>query len=429
MIFWKIPKPKLRVDIRCLLAAMLAPCLLFGHGHAQVIEDIRLGEAGAQTRAVIEFDRPLGYQIFYLSSPPRIVVDIRDIDFDAGFSPDNRSVGLVRNVRLGQFNARVARVVFDLKESATLIDTFFLNPQGGAAYRLVLDMQAGAAAANGTVLAERAVAATTAPTSPSTPDQSQGAAQSAPVSNSSGSCASCETVLLPPRRPANIAPQRYIIVIDPGHGGRDPGAVGPNGVEEADVVLDMAVEISNELRASGNYEVYLTRGTDRLVPLRERAELARGRAADFFLSIHANANPDPDFRGFMVFTLSDSASDSYAAEVAARENRSELGAIATIEDDDVETILGDILFRDTLNQSIDFASRLVGKLRGKVRLPKTPQRRAGFVVLKSVRMPSALLEIGHLTNRTEARALQNAAHRRKIAIAVRQALDDHFSSN
>lgn len=384
-----------------------------GLGQAQSLLDIRLGTSDDRTRAVIEIDRALPYEAFTLSGPPRLVVDFTGLGVPEGFEPSQSRHGLIRDVRLGQFNANVTRVVLDLNESGRVANSFFLNPQGGSAYRLVLDIATGQPAPDGVLVAE----------SENQSDQMPGGIHSPP-----DDFLGPEMIALPPQRPTSIAPQRYIVVIDPGHGGSDPGAVS-RGIRESDIVLEMAKEISNELRSTGEYDVYLTRGTDTSVPLRERAGLARGRAADFFLSIHANANPDPAFRGFMVFTLSDEASDAYAAEVAARENSAELGSLAELEDEEVGQILGDIVFRDTLNQSIDFAGRLVSALRGDVRLTNSPHRRAGFVVLKSVRMPSALLEIGHLTNSTEASALQRQSHRRKIAIAVREALDEHFASN
>lgn len=408
-----------KIGFKTFLSAILLGLFASSVVLGQSIQDIRIGHEGDRTRGVIELDHDSTYAIFYLAGPPRIVVDISGLKDLSQPETRNLSNGLVRGVRLGQFNDRLTRVVFDLTESADLSESFFLRPNAGESYRLVIDLVPGQGSQNGTLLLEREgeISSTSSTQSITSPH------------NSFSSCYDCETIQLPVPRPRHLVPQKYIIVIDPGHGGRDPGAIGADGAEEADIVLAMAREIAAELEDAGNYEVYLTRAEDRLVPLAERAELARGRAADFFLSIHANANPDPSFRGFMTFTLSDSASDSYAAEVAARENKSELGAIANIDDEDVGTILGDILVRDTMNQSIDFSTRLVEQLRGQVMLPATPQRRAGFVVLKSVRMPSALLEIGHLTNSRELRALQSRGYRRKIAIAIRQALDDHFANN
>ena len=381
---------------------------------AQNLIDIRLGMQQGLTRVIIETDQEVNYKIFNLSGPPRMIIDFTNLKVPPGFGPRHQNQGLVRGIRYGQFNAQITRIVLDLTESSQLAEAFSLTPQGGAAYRLVLDLTAGISAPEGLVLAE----SKTDPSAAHTQGQASGPA-----------CQNCDGIILPLARPAEIAPQKYIIVIDPGHGGQDPGAIASSGLREADLVLDMAIEIANELRQSQRYEVYLTRADDRKIDLSERAELARGRAADFFLSIHANANPDSKFRGFMVFTLSDSASDSYAQEVAARENRAELGPIADIRDMDIGSILGDILFRDTLNQSIDFATRLIQELSEQVHLTNSPHRRAGFVVLKSVRMPSALLEIGHLSNRSEANALQNRSHRRKIAVAVRKALDAHFTNN
>ena len=388
--------------------------------YGQTLQDIRLGTQAAETRAVIEIDEAVAYQVFMLASPPRLVVDLQGLRRPDGFRPSQSRTGLVRNVRLGQYSNSVVRVVFDLSQSVALQHARALRPQAGRGYRLVLDMGAGTPLHLGAAVAQGDFGKGVSLDPPTVPTPSSTPPSTLPR-------ISTKTVTLPPERPRTEDQPRYLIVLDPGHGGSDPGAITASGVREADVALETAKEVSQTLRATGRYEVLLTRGRDVTVNLFDRADLARGRGADFFLSIHANANQDKNFRGFMVFTLSESAAQSYGQEVSEREDRAdELGAVADVPDDEVVDIFQSIITRDMLNQSADFADRLVAALHGKVRFPTNPHRRKGFEVLKSLKMPSALLEIGHLSNPTEARELQTASHRRKIAIAIREALDGHF---
>ena len=413
----------------------LSVACLFGSTittHGQTLQDIRLGTEAAQTRAVIEIDGAVDYQVLLLSSPPRLVVDVRGLRRPDGFEPSQSRTGLVRNVRLGQFSDSTVRVVFDLTQSVQLRHARALRPQSGRGYRLVLDMVAGVPEVTGATIAQGDFGGSGSQTtaSPSTTATTTASSTPAPPVSTTSGTPTGQRVALPVERPRTSDQPRYLIVLDPGHGGRDPGAIAASGLKEADLVLEVAKEVSRVLRGSGRYEVLLTRGRDNTVDLFDRADLARGRGADFFVSIHANANDDLNFRGFMVFTLSENAAESYGQEVSERDERAdELGGIADVPDEELVDIFQSIITRDMLNQSADFAARLVRSLNGKVRFPSNPHRRKGFEVLKSLKMPSALLEIGHLSNATEAREMQSASYRRKIATGVLQALDGHFDSH
>ena len=221
------------------------------------------------------------------------------------------------------------------------------------------------------------------------------------------------------------------VVIDPGHGGVDPGAISPNGVYEKDIVLATASEIARELAARRNYRVVLTRSTDEFLPLRERVARARAWKADLFLSIHADALPDAEMRGLSVFTQSAQASDREAAALAISENRADLvgGLNLSHQPRDVGTILLDLTRRQTGNLSIALARKVVAQLGREVVLLDRPQRSDDFAVLTAPEIPSALVELGCLSNPAEERLLQQRAYQQKLARGLVRAVEAYFATN
>ncbi len=228
-----------------------------------------------------------------------------------------------------------------------------------------------------------------------------------------------------PRRPVPL------VMLDPGHGGIDPGCIGTTGIYEKDIALSTAHEFARQLGASGRFRVKLTRGDDEFVPLTERVERARAAGADLFLSIHADALPEEHMRGASVFTLSEQASDKEAAALAARENKADVvgGVDLSHHAPDVSDILFDLARRETNNESIKLARDLVSELGQRVRLLNHTHRSAGFAVLKAPDIPSALVEIGCLSNREEETLLQNPAYQRRLATGLVQSVDDFFDSS
>jgi N-acetylmuramoyl-L-alanine amidase len=238
----------------------------------------------------------------------------------------------------------------------------------------------------------------------------------------------------PPRPGAGRAkPQRRylpMVVIDPGHGGIDPGAIGVDGVYEKHITFPTAVDLAHELRATGRFRVALTRGADEYVPLRERVARARALHADLFLSIHANALPDAAMRGLSVFTLSTTASDRDAAAVAASENREITPDVHfSWRPREVEAVLIDLVRRETDNLSLKLAHDVVVALGPEVKLLANPQRSAGFIVLTAPDVPSALVELGCLSNPTEERLLQQPAYRRRLARGLAHAVEAYFAKH
>ena len=220
------------------------------------------------------------------------------------------------------------------------------------------------------------------------------------------------------------------VVIDPGHGGIDPGAISANGLYEKDIVLATAWEFARELAARRSYRVVLTRSIDEFLPLRERVARARAWKADLFLSIHADALPDIAMRGLSVFTQSAQASDREAAALAISENRADLvgGLNLSRQPRDVGTVLLDLTRRQTANLSLVLARRLVVELGREVVLLDRPQRAADFAVLTAPDIPSALVELGCLSNAAEERLLRHQAYRHQLARGLVRAVDAYFTA-
>ena len=232
-----------------------------------------------------------------------------------------------------------------------------------------------------------------------------------------------------PTKPASlVASKKRTIVIDPGHGGVDPGAIGVSGIYEKHITLAAARDLKEHLERTGRFKVYLTRDRDVFIRLRGRIEIARERKADLFLSVHADTIRNRKIRGLSVYTLSEKASDKEAGELADRENKSDLiaGIDLSHESEEVTNILIDLAQRETMNQSARLASLLVDELKSRVKVLRNPHRFAGFAVLKAPDVPSVLIEMGFLSNRDDESALRSKSHRRKVAHSIAAAVDAYF---
>jgi N-acetylmuramoyl-L-alanine amidase len=235
---------------------------------------------------------------------------------------------------------------------------------------------------------------------------------------------------VPPRRQPAVRHQPTV-VIDPGHGGIDPGAVSPSGAQEKDIVLSAAQQLARQLAATRRYRAVLTRSTDEFIPLRDRVARARARKADLFLSIHADALPDGGMRGLSVFTLSAQASDREAAALAARENRADLvgGIDLARQPHEVGNVLMDLARRQAGNLSILLARDVVDQLAREVVLLDHPQRSADFAVLTAPDVPSVLVELGCLSNRQEGRLLLQQAYQKKLVRGLARAVEAYFAAS
>jgi N-acetylmuramoyl-L-alanine amidase len=224
---------------------------------------------------------------------------------------------------------------------------------------------------------------------------------------------------------------RPLVVIDAGHGGHDPGAISPDGsLQEKELTLKVARAIRDELVSSGRARVALTRDDDRYLVLRERYEIARRMGAALFISIHCDSAGNTEATGATVYTLSEVASDKEAARLAARENKSDIIAGMNLADAgaDISSILIDLTQRETMNTSASFA-RLLGR-EAKPLMPTKPSfhRMASLMVLKAPDVPSALFEVGYISNQKDAEFLNSSEGREKVAESVRRAVEVHFAT-
>lgn len=363
------------------------------------VTEVRLGVHPDSTRFVLELSGNVEPRIFGLPDPYRVVIDLPEVRFDLAPGAADTAAGVVEKMRYGQFQPGTSRLVIDLSEPAKVRRSFVLEPQNGdTSWRLVIDLE--------------------------TTDRQD-----------------FITAMRPAPERATVAPPPFLVtpeaeregpqtvVIDPGHGGLDPGAVGPKDVLEKNLVLDYARAIRTELQALGDYRVILTRDDDRFLALRDRVAVARRAQADLFLSLHANTNDDRRVAGFSAYTLSERGSDAEAAALAAAENKSDVIGGVDLEqfDDDVASILIDFAQTKTNELSVSFArEELLQTVAESIQMLPRPLRSAGFAVLKAPDVPSVLLELGHITNPQEAALLSQESHRHTLSKAIAGAVDRHF---
>jgi N-acetylmuramoyl-L-alanine amidase len=394
-----------------LLSAVVFAILFFGgEGRAQltVASDFRLGTHSEKTRLVIELSNEVEYRAFALANPDRIVIDLPEIDWRMRPGSAVRAAGIVEGFRFGLVRPGTSRVVLDLKRPGYIKGAFFLPPRDGKMYRFVLDMAPGNQAL-GKSLSSIAKAGAGAKLA---------ARPEPPVRFPS-----------PTRKPAPGAGKRHIVVIDPGHGGIDPGATGRSGILEKNITLAVARDIRERLRRTGRYKAILTRDRDMFIQLRDRVALARNKGAELFISLHADTIRNKNVRGLAVYTLSERASDKEAAELAERENKVDLIAGIDLSDKapEVTNILIDLAQRVTMNESARAAGFLVRELKRVSKLLRNTHRFAGFAVLKAPDVPSLLIEMGFLSNVRDERSLRSTRYRKRLAGAVAKAIDGYFT--
>lgn len=228
-----------------------------------------------------------------------------------------------------------------------------------------------------------------------------------------------------------LIPKKKIIVIDPGHGGRDSGAIGRKGVQEKDVTLMVAKTLQSVLAKNPLYDVRLTRMKDVFLTLPQRVNFARDAKADFFISLHADSHPRSDTRGLSVYTLSKVASDAEAEKLAIKENKADLIDCVDLEGQspEVANILIDLMKRETMNLSRQAANCLVSKLRRRVLLLRNTIRSANFAVLRTPELPAILVEMGYISNKQDEKLLTTYQHQIKLCEGIKEGVDLYFSEH
>ena len=393
-----------------------------------VVTDVRASHAGAVTRFVLDVSAPVDLRLFTLPDPDRVVIDMPEVGWRLPSRPLPASIGLLAKLRYGLFQPGNSRVVIDLTGPAAVERVFRMAPDGDYGHRIVVDLR-GITREAFAAMANRVVSASAVGGGIGGPGNAgPGHAVTPPAAERTAAAPTVipATLAVPPRRP--LAPAKRVVVIDPGHGGIDPGATSPSGLLEKDITLSFARLLRDELQKTGRYQPVLTRDRDIFIRLRDRVQIAREAGAELFISLHADTVADPSIRGLSVYTLSEQASDRAAAELADKENKADViaGIDLTNESAQVTTILIDLAQRETMNQSARFAAGMVQEIAHDTPLLRNTHRFAGFAVLKAPDVPSVLVELGFLSNRQDERQIKNRTYLQKLAITTTQAVDRHF---
>ena len=365
---------------------------------ASSVIGVRAGEQAEATRFVMDLSAAVDFEVFLLDRPYRVVVDFPVLEWQVPVTPTVQR-GLIDGFRFGLFDRTTSRLVLDVNKPVEVRRTFVLPPSGSSPYRFVIDLAEVAADKFKSVAA--------------VPAQLTG-----------------RIPLVTTAAPAEIKSEgRRVVILDPGHGGIDPGTIGRRGTFEKTLTLAIAKETRRALEATGRYRVFLTREEDVFVRLQVRVAFARQRDADLFISLHADSLSDRTVRGASVYTLSEKASDREADALAQRENKADLiaGVDLDNEPDEVATILIDLARRETMNLSATFATLVLPEFQRAGKTLRKGHRFAGFAVLKAHDVPSVLIELGYLSNPADERQLTTPDFQKLIGRSIQKAVDSYFS--
>ena len=365
----------------CLLGALLLPSAIW----AADIESVRLWRAPDSTRLVLDLSTAAEHNLFALQNPNRLVIDLSDSQLKTQFDKLDLANTPISGIRVAVRNKTDVRVVLDLKTTVSP-KSFSLKANEQYSDRLVIDLF----------------------------DKKRVVSRSV------------EEVVKKKNR-------KIIIAIDAGHGGEDPGALGPRKVREKVVVFQIAKRIEKLFDSNPNFQGELVRSGDYYLAHRKRSQLAREKQADFFISIHADAFTDPQAHGASVYALSTKGATSEAARyLASKENRADLiGGASNLsldnKDDVLAGVLLDLSMTATLSSSLEAGKYVLKNMGSVARLHKKQVEQAGFLVLKSPDLPSLLIETGFISNPKEARQLSSAKYQQRMADAIYDGLVQFYS--
>ncbi len=370
--------------------------------------DARLAGDSRQTRFVLDLDRKITFRAFALADPYRVVVDIPQVSFRLPSGAGTTGRGLIKAFRYGLVMPGGSRIVFDLTGPARITNSYVLDAANDQPPRLVLEFGATDRATFVQSLAPES-RPELKPTLADGLATASAEPNSAPAQNS----------------PASLD-TRLVVVIDPGHGGIDNGTQS-DGEMEKNLVLGFGLALRERLEKSGKYRVVMTRADDTFIPLNDRVKVARNVSAALFVSIHADALPrrEGDAQGATIYTLSDKASDAEAERLAEAENKADMigGVDLKEEPSDVADILIDLAQRETRTFSNRFARILMNEMKSTVRMHKHPLKSAGFRVLKAPDVPSVLVELGYVSNKSDLEHLISEDWRSRTVGSMAQAID------
>jgi N-acetylmuramoyl-L-alanine amidase len=394
------------------------------------------------------------YNIIKLSNPERLVIDFKNISFRTT-ETFSKSDDLISSFRIGNIGRKIKRAVFEMNNSFMIVNDKVLKLSNGE-YVLEINLNKTGIEdfrkkrASSENRKESASTLNIPQFQPLAKEKlefensifakntkSEKIEQKAPVVNTSNTDSNKKSQVSQKvgNKPAEInknAPKRKIrIVLDPGHGGQDPGAISLRGTREKDVVLRYALILKQKLENTGRYVVFMTRSKDTFLTLEERVRKAKVAKGDLFISMHADAHPNPETRGLSVYTISEGRAQWELDKLTQRARRQEVvsGIDLRSKKEDVQYFLLDLVQTNTQNTSKSFAEFLVNELGDEARLLFNPHREAGFVVLTGVNVPAVLLELGYMTNRYEEQLLRTTAYRNKLTNSIMYAIEGYFKEN
>mgnify|MGYP000603715703 CR=1 FL=1 len=373
-------------------------CFSYAHAASQAkVKSVRLWDAPDYTRLVFELSKPIKHKVMMLPNPDRLVLDIQDASKKLSFDNIDFTASPIKTIRSARRNKNDLRIVLDLNEKAKP-KSFLLKPNEQYGDRLVIDLYTKNNNKNKNISAKSKVKKT------------------------------ISTASLNKKRD-------IIVVIDPGHGGEDPGALGPNKLKEKDVVLAIAKELKKQINAKKGYKAHLTRERDYYIGLRKRTHIARKYNTDLLVSIHADAFQKAQANGASVFALSNRGASSEAARwLAKKENSADLiGGVGSVSLEDKDNVLASVLLdlssTASLKASLTVGGHVLKSMGGVAKLHKRAVQQAGFVVLKSPDIPSILVETGFISNPAESRRLKSSKYQRQMAKAIEKGIDQYFQQS
>ena len=400
---------------------------------ASEIRSVRLWRAPDNTRLVFDLSGPVQHSVFTLSAPERIVIDVDGAQLKTRLDQLATAKTPITGLRVAERGPDQLRIVLDVS-SAVMPKSFTLAPNQQYGNRLVVDLFDQEDGGGQPPASEPARQPSTAVAANDAGAAKGGAAVAAATGNPPAKAVEDDPA------PASLPPmpkgkRNIVVAIDAGHGGEDPGAGGPRGLHEKDVVLAIARELQRQINQEKGFRAELTRTGDYFIPLRKRTEIARKKGADLFVSIHADAAPSSSAYGASVFALSDRGATSETARwLADSENRSDLvGGVGSVSLDDKDPMLAGVLLdlsmTATMSSSLDVGHKVLSNMGRITPLHKSRVEQAGFMVLKSPDIPSILVETGFISNPDESQKLASTAHQQALARSIEGGIRRFFHEN
>ncbi len=409
----------------CFLVVFSAFAILAGTGatsalaKAPIARDARLGGDEKRVTFAVNLSRKVAIRVFTLAEPYRVVIDLPEVRFSFPAGLGRRGKGLVSAYRYGLFAPGKSRIVIDVKKPVRIKRAEVVTVKGKSNARMIIELVQTTPDRFSLGLSRRFLMKELE--EEATPKEAK----------------KPQPAKLPSREQTagkNASDKRPLIIIDPGHGGVDPGAIGARGTLEKDVVLGFSRLLKKKLLKTGRFRVEMTRNIDTYIPLHSRVKFGRDKGGSLFISIHADSisrkrRKRNRVRGASIYILSDRASDEEARALARMENRADI--IAGVElpesENPVTNILIDLAQRETNALSAMFASLQLQNMRGNVKMHGYKTRSAGFRVLKAPDIPSVLLELGYLSSIHDEKNLKSAKWQRKMAASIVRSVKTFFS--